>query len=230
MKTTTEQQKKNRLERLHDRLLSAMEGRPTSEEVREIEDPNDIAELIRAAEAENKKADTIKRVERYNVQEAAKREKLKRVLSIVLPSEDITNEDGTIHATKIRRFPELVKLQEDFRSVLLFWNGNAKRYTATSLEGEKFEIMSKEYGYNGAPDTFHDFTGFEAACSCNYIEPKPLNVKNVLRDIQKIVAEDKKTRLQLEKHNDKLKALNAQTLANFGAINRQSETRYTYFY
>jgi len=214
---------KRALNRANEKLCRLMDSKDWNET-----DINEATAKIKALEDEKKEQETAKLLERHNESQDKKRAMLKRALSIQLPEEDITTQDSTIHGTKIKKHPELMKLQEDtWRLYLTFEKG---MYPKIQVSGDTYNLLKyKSNGY-GEDSTYEPFETFEEACKYNGIQFKNPTIKKSLQNIAKLQAESDKMKAKLEEYSERCKKLNSHTLSNIGAISQQQRHHYEYFH
>jgi len=113
------------------------------------EEHKSILEKIRAKEAEIKEAKMIQVLARVNREQNELRTAAKQVWECEQPETDITTNDGSFHAVKVRKYPNLAAL---------------KYARATWKDGKLWEIeigrkrfQMFQYSDNTRPATFEDF-------------------------------------------------------------------------
>lgn len=176
-------------------------------------------------EKERETVGQITAIERYNREQAEKRAILKKLLDTERPVEDITNQDGTLHATKVKKYPKLEAINKELWNFSMIQN-KADKWIEARTSGDNYRLMFWEY--KNSETIYREFENFEEACKHNGIELKPLNVKKELRNIERLKDETEKMRKQLEAYSERCKKLNGYTLSSIGAIERRQEYHYNF--
>lgn len=223
MNTTQTPFEKKHLQWATDRFRELL-GDPTAT-VDSIEQAQ--AEIARL-EAERKREQRIANIKRWNVKEDKRRETLSKLLALQFPQEDITNMDGSIHATKGKKVAGLMELQEELWRITLKFDPKTATYKEAKTSDETFRLVRTEYKYN-EPDTHRPFETFKEACEYNGIRPEPLNVNKALKNADRILAEAKKLRKHLEQYSELLKSLDKYDLVDAGVISEQEQHHYHYY-
>lgn len=184
-------------------------------------------EQIARIKADQKRERDTENIKRWNEKENKRRETLRKLLSIQWPDTDITNMDGSIHATKGRKVAGLMELQEELYRIILKFDPQANTYTEARTAGETFRLVRTEYKY-GHPDTHHPFETFAEACEYNGIRPEPLSVNKALKNAERIKAEAAKLEKHLEAYSELLKSLDRYDLVGAGVISESQRHYYKY--
>jgi hypothetical protein len=192
-------------------------------------DIDKLCQKIKQAETEKKQSEIAQKVDTFNTEQAKQRGILKQLLALEMPSEDITNNDGSLHAVKLKRVKGLEKLTAENYNVSFSWGYRSKVYETANVGGKRYQLLKRNYNGYGKEDTFEPFEDFAAACYQNGIQPKDLKLSKVFRDIEKIEAEGERIKQAADKYSDKLKALDCYTLQNVGVLKQQNRSFYTYF-
>jgi hypothetical protein len=185
-------------------------------------------EEIARLKAERKREKRIADIKRWNIKEDKRRETLRKLLALQFPQEDITNMDGSIHATKGKKVAGLMELQEELWRIILKFDPKTATYKEAKTSGETFRLVRTEYKYN-EQDTHHPFETFKEACEYNGIRPEPLKVNKALKNADRILTEAKKLRKHLEQYSELLKSLDRHDLVSAGVISEQQQHHYHYY-
>ena len=203
-----------RLDRLNERLISLLDD-PTAT----VDTIDEAAAAIKQAEQDKKKADFKTRLDSVNKEHERKRNLLRKWLGIQFPEEDITNQDGSFHTTKMRKVEGLVELVTGGYVRAKFEYGN---YVEIKTGRDSFRLLKSEYKYN-EPTKYIPFETFEEACEYNGIKPKKVSFSNAWSNAQKIEKEGEKIRELIKKHGEKVQSLDKYFLESENLITRLSE-------
>ncbi len=204
-----------RLNRLNDRLISLLDD-PTVT----VDTIEEAAAAIKQAEQDKKKAEFKTRLDSVNKEHERKRNLLRKWLEVQFPKyEDITNQDGSFHSTKMRKVYGLVELVTGSYVRAKFESGN---YVEIKTGRDSFRLLKSEYKYN-EPTKYIPFETFEEACEYNGIKPKKVSFSNAWSNAQKIEKEGEKIRELIKKHGEKVKSLDKYFLESENLITRLSE-------
>lgn len=116
------------------------------------------------------------------------------------PLVDITNSDGSFHATKVKKYPKLAAL----KYARATWKDN--RITELNIEGRKFQMFRTKSEYNKPtvhtrPESFEDFLAL------NRIMPKDYTIEEfneIAEKVNQINAEFQKHVEEFDKAKDRL--------------------------
>ncbi len=150
---------------------------------------------------------------------------MQRIFDLDLPTIDITCQDGTIHGTKGKKYPELMKLQEDTWTIYMEYKDGV--YESITVEGKKVRLMQPVYK-TGEDTTYKPFAVFEEFCDFNGVSTKDISVKKALSNIEKIKAESEKMKKLMERYSDKISSLDGYRLNTIGALYQSSRNVYAY--
>ena len=156
-----------------------------------------------------------------NDKQSKLRELAKKIWECEQPEADITTNDGSFHAVKVRKYPNLAAL----KYVRAEFENN--RLTVIKIDGFRFNMFRANYKY-GEPTTYTRPETFDDFLKLNSIMPQPL----ALPEFQEIISAN-------EVINDNLKTafktaenerekLNISGLNYFGLFGQHSEHVYTY--
>jgi len=183
-----------------------------------------MAELkaIDAKQTEQRKREKLNQV---NTDHAKKREILTALLSVPMPDEDIRVNDGSFHATKIKRYPELKALVD---GQYLRFEFAANCYHTAKNSRERFSILEPTYEY-GKPDSYKPFESFEAACDYNGILPQEMTFAEFQRIESAVLAESERIKAEISKSQQKMRDLGAFTLSSNNLV-RTSQMHVTEYF
>lgn len=220
-------QEQRRLERLNNVLRKLqdeiMENRTMPEKDLDV-----LCEKIRKAEEKirvSKKETILKAV---NKKHKERKQILKTLLDTELPKEDITNNDGTFHASKIKKYPQIMALKDRFDWLRLKIDGNCNTYIKVEIGRDSYDLVETIYK-SGEPNEYKPFESFESALSYNRIRAKETTLKQFLSLEKKILKESKRIKEEVEKSYQKIKELDSYFLENENLITRRSSNYYEYY-
>jgi len=208
------------LDRLNNRLAQLI-NQPNVKET----DIDVLVSKIKQAEQDKKSKEIEQKLNSFNKENKRKRDILKRLIDLKMPSVDITNNDRTLHATKAKKVDGLEQLNKDAWCLRFdFENG---KYILAEESGNRYQLVKIEYKY-GEDDKYTEFESFEAACKQNGIQYKDLKLKDVLKRIAKIEREGEKVKAAIKKYEDAIEKQKVHTLSYAGLVRQQNERLYTY--
>ena len=205
---------KTNLDELNQKLISLLDD-PSAQ----IDAIEKAADSIKEAQRAKKKADFKARLDSVNKEHERRRNLLSKWLDVQFPKEDITNQDGGFHTTKMRKINGLVELVTGGCVRAKFKNGN---YVEIKTGRDSFWLLKPEYKHN-EPTEYIPFETLGEACYYNGIKPEKVPLSKAWSNAQKIEKEGEKIRKLIEKHKDKVASLDKHFLENENLINRVSE-------
>lgn len=135
------------------------------------EERPDALEKIKTIDEQIKGLEHLQLLTRVNREQAEKRDLARLVYEAEQPRIDITNANGTFHATKVKNYPKLAALQYGRAT----WKDG--RLTTIKAGREEFTMYRTKYEYNQPtqytrPETFEDFLSLNgiAAQDITYTE------------------------------------------------------------
>lgn len=156
---------------------------------------DNIVEQLRANEQEQKRLKILARLEAVNRDQAKLREQARIIYQIEEVPEEVICNDGTPHATKVKKYPVLRSLEY----VRVTFNKAGKIETVkTGLK--TWQLLP--YNQNERPETFEDFL------KLNSIQPAditPEELSAVIEENKRINAEFKKACEKFSEDKDALK-------------------------
>lgn len=208
---------KERLTDLQEELGKALSGPDM--------DYEEIVGKIKALEEEKRQLNKQKLIDKANKRHKEMRNFLKDVLAVNFPKhEDIQNNDGSFHATKVKKYPKIVALMEKY-PYTRFTTDNGVYIKAES--GRETYTLREPFYSSGKPTVYKDFKTFEDALAYNSIKEKDLTLKQFLKLESKIQKESERIKKEVEKSYQKLKSLDVYYLENENLI---SQNRNNSFY
>jgi len=176
---------------------------------------------IEAKETENKKR---RQLEQVNKEHAQKRETLNALILCPMPVEDIRVSDGSFHATKIKKYPELQKLVEGryFR-----FEFAADCYHSAKDGRNRYSIWKPVY--ENQKTSYIPFDSFDAACEFNGILPKELTFAEFQKIESAVIAESNRIKAEISKSQQKMSDLGVYMLSANNLL-RSSQSHITEYF
>jgi hypothetical protein len=182
-----------------------------------------ILESIRAIEVKIKAMQRKQLLTNVNREQAQKRELAALVYSAEQPLADITNADGTFHATKVKKYPILAQLAANHYGRAT-WRD--ERLTTIKAGREEFTMYHAKSEYNQPtqytrPETFEDFL------SLNGIAAQDITEQQYNELTEAAEANNKKLEEAIEAHSREQKRLNLYFYSTLGLF-EQSRAGHVY--
>lgn len=191
-----------------------------------LENYKRLSKKIDTLKEEKRVINISKKLDKLNADYKAKREFLKDFLKITLPVEDITNQDGTIHKTKIKKYPELQNFIDKYDIRTMYYSFKINKYCVIYSRKftTDFDIVTRGKYSDSEEDKY---LNFEEILQRNSIRSKNLTLKQFFSLESKLIEERKKIEKAVEKYEQKLKNLQFSKLRSEELI---SENRRGSFY
>lgn len=182
-----------------------------------------LSKKIDALKEEKRVINISKKLDRLNADYKAKREFLKDFLKITLPVEDVTNQDGTIHKTKIKKYPELQKFIEKYDVRTMYYSLKISKYCVIDSREftTDFDIVTRGKHSDSEEDKY---LNFEELLQRNSIRPKNLTLKQFLSLESRLFKERKKIEETVKKYKQSLNSLQFDTLRQEKLIGNTYQT------
>jgi len=175
---------------------------------------------LESAESLHKKTTQLDRV---NKEQSERRELLRALMSIEMPTEDIRTQDGSFHAAKIKKYPELMELVNTHYLRFEFEGG-----VYHSAKGnDRFSILKPVY--EGDKRTYTRFDSFNDACDFNGIMREHLTFEKFTKMEREIVTESERMKKEIEKSRETLKEMGAWELVTNNLL-RQNQPHVTVYF
>jgi hypothetical protein len=201
------------------------ERRELQAELSNLRGAEDAKRIIAALNANSSESKQLKRVQllaRVNREQARLREIAAQVWECEQPSTDITTNDGSFHAVKVRKFPKLAAL-ENARAK--FENGVM---TQLNVDGHRFYLVTSKHEYN-QPTVYTRHESLTALIAFHSILPEELTIdkyNKLAEDCERINAEFEE---QVKMFDAKKNQLNLSLFAHCGLLdNRNAGHVYKY--
>lgn len=165
---------------------------------------DEILAKVKELEKQIKDTRIIDTLNRVNREQQRKRELALLAWNAEQPTEDITTNSGTFHATKVKKYPNLAALPYCTAEV-----DNGK-IIELRINGERFNMFKREYKKYTRPDTFEEFLRL------NLITEKDIQLTEFLELIEKSEAINKEFKEATEKFSKQKEELK---LSFFNNIN-----------
>lgn len=138
---------------------------------------------IKACEEAMRRNELQAKLDRYNKEQARRRYIMGRVLNIDIPAADILKQDGYIHLGRVKRYPELEGLLEEFGHVKFSAYGES--IDRVSIEGKEYRILPAIRTESGEYE-HRRFKDLSEALKWHGIAEKPVSLKQAERQIAAI--------------------------------------------
>jgi len=181
-----------------------------------------LAEIkeLEAAESRQKK---VSQLDRVNKVQAERREILRELMSLEMPTEDIRVQDGCFHAAKIKKYPELMELANSKYLRFEFEDG-----VYHSAKGrDRFTILKPVY--EGNKRTYAPFDNFNHACDFNGIMREHLTFEKFTAMELEIITESDRIKKEIEKSREALTKMGAWELLSNNLL-RQTQPHVTEYF
>lgn len=210
--TTTPAQTLDNLQEEKSELINQLTGNRATEKGAKI------LEKIRAIEAQIKDMQRNQLLTSVNREQAKKRELAALVYSAEQPPADITNADGTFHATKVKKYPILAQLAANHYGRATWQD---ERLTTIKAGREEFTMYNTKTEYKQPtqytrPETFEDFL------SLNGIAAQDITEQQYNELTEAVEASNKKLQEAMEAHNNEKKRLNLYFYSTLGLFEQRN--------
>lgn len=137
------------------------------------------------------------------------------------PTTDVTCNDGSFHAVKVKKYPKL--------AALTFASGRTENnlLLKITINGEKFDMFKTTYE-SGKPNTYERPQTFEEFLKLNHIPINDFTIKEYLQLSEKLEALNSDIKSKLEEYSNNLKEFNMYSLSCWGLASQRNEHFYTY--
>ncbi len=205
--TIVTERRLKRLNELNNSLCEEL-GKPTAtEESIEI-----LVQSIKTLEKEKREAAEIKKLNAVNRKHEERKNFLIELLALEFPKdEDIQNNDGSFHSTKLKKYPSLSEFMEKYKYARFTTDKGI--YTECKEGRHTYRILRSHYN-SGEPNSYTKFESLEEACSYNWIQFKQMTYKKFQALQKSILKESAKMQKAIAIHNEKINSLNAYFLEN----------------
>lgn len=165
------------------------------------ENQDEIVLKVKAIEKQIQETRIIDTLNRVNREQQRKRELALLAWNAEQPTEDITTNSGTFHATKVKKYPNLAALPYCTAEV-----DNGK-IIELRINRERFNMFKKEYK-SGEPVKYTRPETFEEFLRLNLITEKDIQLTEFLELIEKSEAINKEFKEATEKFSKQKEELN----------------------
>lgn len=183
--------------------------------------PLDILNKMRENEAEIKQLKRIQAVNEVNRKHERLRADAMLLWECEQPTQDITCVDGTLHSTKVKKYPKLAALHHiraKFQDGLI---------TEITYGGRSFYMYEAKYEYN-KPTVYTRPDSFAQFCKMNSILPEPLTIEQYNAACKELDAAKETLKEHVKKYEAELHRIGAYNLSSLGLIGQRNENIYTY--
>jgi len=179
---------------------------------------SETLEKIRAIEAQIKDIQRKQLLTSVNREQAKKREIAALVYSAEQPRIDITNADGTFHATKVKKYPILAQLAANHYGRAI-WKDD--KLITIKTGREEFTMYRTKYEYNQPtqytrPETFEDFL------SLNGIAAQDITEQQYNELTEAAEANNKKLEEAMEAHSKEQNKLGLYFYSTLGLFEQRN--------
>ena len=192
-------------------------------EAKSLDKEDAIIAEIRSLEAEEKHSRKATQLDRVNKEQASRRELLKTLMSVPMPTEDIRVQDGSFHGAKIKKYPELMELVNSEYLRFEFEEG-----VYHSAKGRDRLTILKPV-YRGDRYAYTPFDSFNDACDFNGIMREYLTFEKFAAMEQEIITESERMKKEIEKSRESLKKMGAWELLTNNLL-RQTQPHVTEYF
>ncbi len=207
---------KRKLNRLQEELCK---------ELTELKDVKETIQEIRKLEKELKEKKQKAILKQVNKDHEKKRAILKDLFSVNFPDEDITTNDKSFHATKVKKYPNLSKYKYLYADIKRN-DENQIFYEQITISGERFRLIN--YHYEGTKVNYSYIDTFEELLKVNGIKVKPVKWTEFIKTQKATVRAAEKLKKAIEKYEDEMKKTDRYFFENCSLLSRSSEKIYTY--
>lgn len=188
--------------------------------VKEVKTLDNLVKEIKALELEKRESEERSQLTAVNRKHAERKSFLVELLKLEFPAhENIQNNDGSMHATKLKKYPSLRKFIEKYKYVT--FKSVKNQFIECVYNRKTYYLNRPKYEYQ--KDTkYLKFETLQDACDYNDIQFKNLSFSKFKSQQSKILAESEKIKKTIEDHNKKVNALNAYFLESEGLIQSDS--------
>ncbi len=171
--------------------------------------------------AQVKELDKINLLKQVNAKYSRLRNMAKQAYDCELPTEDITNDNGYFHKTKVKKYPKIAALE--YASA--HWEKGM--LTNIRINGEKFNMFRIKYEYGKEdiytrPETFADFL------ELNIIPSEDITIEQYNEFSSKLKALNDKLKADIESYDKGLKSINTSRLNYYGLVDQRNTNLYEY--
>jgi hypothetical protein len=187
--------------------------------INSIDNSDNIKETmfkIKAIDTRISKERKIALLNSVNQKQARLRELALQAWEAEQPLQDITTNDGSFHAVKVRKYPKLAALKyvsakfEDGKLITL------------RIDGEKFNMYSAHYDY-AKPTEYTRPATFDEFLKLNTIMPKDMTLEEFETIIEANEKINNTLKAAIETASAEQKKLNMYSLSYWGLFNQKSE-------
>ena len=214
---------RNRTEFLNSKLAKLQ--KELCKEITELDNIEELCQQIRILEAEIKENKLKAILKKVNKDHETRRAILKDLFSVNFPAEDITTNDRSFHATKVKKYPNLAKYKYIYADIKRN-EQNELFYEQITISEERFRLVN--YHYEGRKTNYSYFETFEEALKMNGIKEKPVKWSEFKKTQKAAIKAAEKVKKALEKYEEEMKKNDHYFFENNQMLNRSSETIYTY--
>lgn len=180
-----------------------------------------IIQKLNAIDSELKTLRQIEMIKGVNSKYSRLRDLAKLAFEAEKPETDITCNDGSFHAVKVKKFPKLAALPYARAK----FEGN--KMISLRVNGENFELYKVVYNYN-QPNTYEFLETFEEFLKYNSIPLKDFTIEEYKEFTEKLEALNADIKAKIEEYKNKAKELNVYALQHWGLASQSNENFYTY--
>lgn len=180
------------------------------------ENKEDIYPKLDAINKEITKQKRLALLDKVNARQTRLRELARQAWEAETPTNDITTNDGSFHATKVKKYPKLSALKYAYAK---FQDG---LMTELRINGEKFNMYAVKYEYS-KPNEYTRPKTFDEFLQLNHIMAKDMT----LPEFEALIEANKKINETLESAIKAASAarekLNMYSLSAWGLFNQRTE-------
>jgi hypothetical protein len=207
---------KRKLNRLQNELCK---------ELTELTDVKETIQEIKKLEKELKEKKQKAILKQVNKDHEKKRAILKDLFSVNFPNEDITTNDKSFHATKVKKYPNLAKYKY-IRADIKRNEQNELFYEDITINGDRFKLIN--YHYKGSETNYSYIDTFEELLKVNGIKEKPVKWSEFIKTQKATIRAAEKVKKAIEKYEEEIKKTDRYFFECNNLLSRFKETIYTY--
>jgi hypothetical protein len=210
-----------KLQKLREELRTEYKKYDGTDETR----PDQILKQIRDLEALIKNENKIIALKRVNREQAEHRAIITDLLSLDLPIEDITTNDGSFHAVKLKKHPLIIAFMVKHPYAKFSFNDGF--YKWCKIGGEQYYLGKTIYEY-GKADEFKKFETFSESCDYHGFLEKEMSFSEFIKLESAILKESQKLKNEIKKSEEKIKSLQSHFLTKNNLLRRYNLNTYEY--
>ena len=179
---------------------------------------SELLTQIRAKEAEIKAAERLHLLNDVNAKQSRLRTLAKFAYECEQPEADITNSDGSFHAKKAKKYPNIAYVAANHYGRAKWRDG---RIVELNLNGERFQMYWTKNEYN-QPTQYTCPESFEEFLKLNGIASRDITEHEYAELIEKTEAINKALKEAIEKHSQSNNRENLYFYSNIGLLSQRN--------